>query len=227
MTPTIYIRCLLLPVLLWTAAARGQGFREDLAKVKASFGHEKGFSATVEVRYYKGAGDELPATVKKGNVKRLGTYYYSLFDGREYLVNPSYSVFADREHRVMVVSGTQKNGAQKDGFSAPEIDEKTERNSIIRRSTDGHTVIYAIGPKTGGTGTVLELDRDGQRLRKVTYFGGNSYGRTEIQYTYPATETALTKEEFSEARFFTKNKKTLVPAAKYAAFEINDQTQQK
>lgn len=209
-------------------ALHAQSFREDLLKVKARFEGEEAFRANVEVRYYKTKDDVGPAISKRGFVKKWGDSYYSYFDGKEYLVNKTYTLLVDRQHKVIMIKKTDASKSKSSAeFSLPDLDSDTEKNYNIGRTVSGEKITYKVTPKLNDKGGfTMELDQNGGRLVKIIYYGGNSYGKTEISYLYPTGETAFGKNEFSETKYIVKSQKSFIPAAGYEGYEINDQTRQ-
>lgn len=217
---------MLLPACMaW--AGHAQSFFEDLGKVKDRFNGPLPMRVTVEVRYFKNEGDAAAAVTKRGLVKKDGPdRYYSFFDGKEYLINKKYTLLVDRSKKLMILKDTKPDATRrKDDFSVPGIGREEEAKYHIVRSTTADRILYTVTPRQNPANRMrMELGPDGSRLLKVVYYGGNSYARTEISYSYPPGEVSFAADEFSETRYISKSQKTFVPAKAYAGYELNYST---
>lgn len=215
--------------LLWVIAVpiHAQTFTEDMLKVKDRFNGPLPMRATVEVKYFKNENDASATLTKRGLVKKAGTdRYYSFFDGKEYLINKKYTLLVDRNKKLIVLKDTKSSPSQRNReLSVPEINKEQESGYTITRSQNGERISYTLASKTTPDSRLqMELDAQGSRLLKVVYYGGNSYARTEITYTYPQGEVTFADDEFSENRYITKTQNAFVPAKAYSGYELNYQT---
>jgi hypothetical protein len=211
--------CLSCPAISQTLA-------QDLTKVKNRFTDPAPIQATIDLRYFKNEKDASAAITKKGLLKRWGNdHYHSVLDGKEYLINKRYTLFVDRANKLMVLKNTDpspKNRAQE--LSIPEVDKNQEEKYHISRVVSGEMTIYTVVEKNNPLNRFkMELDMGASRLRKITYYGGNSYARTEISYAY-TSQVVFTEKDFAEGKYFTKTQKTFTPTAAYAGYELNNQT---
>jgi len=216
-----FLLCLGMP-----CGAQAQTLAQDLTKVKNSFTGPDPIQATIDVRYFKHEKDVSASIVKKGVLKRWGNdRYYSVMDGKEYLINKKYTLFVDKSKKVMVLKNTDPSPQRRaQELSVPEMDKSQEAKYHITKTVSGGTTIYNVVEKTNPLNRFkMELDQGASRLRKIIYYGGNSYARTEISYTY-ASSVVFSGNEFSEGKYLTKTSKGFTPTTAYAGYEINNQT---
>ena len=205
---------------------RAQSFSEDLAKVKARFSGNAPIKATLTVNYYRNGDEARPSLSKRGLLKKSGSDYYSFFDGKEYLINKKYTLFVDRGRKIMLIKKTDASVQTRNKeLSVPELNPAEESKYRIDRNVSDDRVTYTVTAKANPESRfALEMDQNGSRLTRVTYFGGNSYARTEVIYIYAEKDPVFSKTEFSELRYLSPSKNTFVPTAEYAGYELNDQT---
>ena len=216
--------------LLGGLPCTAQTLSADLQKIKTRFDSQEAFSASIDVKYYRNESDKLPGLYKKGIVKKLGpANYYSSFDNKEFLVNKKYTVIVDKNNKIIIVNNTRAaTDTHKDKqFSIPEMSKQEEENVAIKRVEAANLVTYYVSDKKTGKmaySIAIDLSAGYNRISKITYYGGNSYQKTEILYKYPAQPPVFSKEEFSEAKYIRWENKEIKPTAAFAAYQISNQT---
>jgi hypothetical protein len=200
------IKIFLLPFLLCSAiTASAQDVREDLRRVNRQYEEAEKLSMSLTYTLYPSPASKEAEKTYAGFYRKDGQNIHSKLMDTETLQNASYTVMADEENKILLLSAPGKKGFAP---GQQDLDKYLAYCSSVKFTEDKTYKIYTLAFKKGTvefSEIVLYIDKKSYLFGKMTVYMHPSKELTESGYA-EGQATARSKPIRNSARMSSQKK---------------------